>query len=201
MLLVIPLATGEGWRVLTYRNLPPHHVQFGAPGIEIRVRKSASPVIYPFREPVLSRRLRARGRVDGVLSVSAKEQGRKGRDDYALRLGLVEMGERRPGLLRRLTAPEWLKTLLDLTPPGTGVAQVRFFNVGVDPSQIGLRRRHPLSKLLHEEVVAAPDGEGRFEMMVQFDPPIAVTAVWINADGDDTGSSFLLTLDSLELDQ
>lgn len=55
-----------------------------------------------------------------------------------------------------------------------------------------------MSDLLLEEVVTAPDPEGRFEVRIDF-APVDTLAVWLAAAGDDTGSTFEVRLDALTL--
>jgi hypothetical protein len=200
MLFVVPLTDGDGWQVLTYRKIPGNLARFTQGGLEIRVMRSASPVIYPLPAPLRVQRLRVRGRIEGALNVTAKTQGQQGFDDYALRVGLVEAGPRRLGFFERRFAPEWVRTLFSLASSDAGISQVRFFNLGVAPDQIGTQRRHPLSDLLHEEIVAVPTRDGTFEIAVSFGTAIQTVALWISADGDDTNSAFDVTLESIELE-
>ncbi len=198
LLLAVPLTNDSGWQVLTYDRIPAHTVRFAEKGLTIEVKRSAAPLVYPLPTPLRVQSVRARGHVSGTLNVSARQQGQVGFDDYALRLGLVEVGGRRPGFLERRFAPAWLRRLWNLVPAGTGVSQVRFFNLGVNSSQKGQRRRHPMSTLVLEQVVAVPDPNGRFDIHETLEP-VVVAAIWISADGDDTRSSYVLTLERLEL--
>lgn len=199
-LFVVPLDRGNGWQVLTYDGIPRHETRFSDAGLQIVVARSASPVVYRLPAPLRVRRLHVRGRIDGRLNVTAARQGQRGHDDFAMRVGLVEPGDRRLRGVARLFTPEWLRQLHDLAPPGTGISQVRFFNLGVAGTRIGTRRRHPLSDLLHEEIVATPNHDGTFEISASFDRPLTTIALWISADGDDTGSSFVVTLERIEVE-
>jgi len=200
MLFVVPLTNDRGWQVLTYRNIPGHVVRFSNEGLEIRVRCSAGPIVYRLPTPVRVKHLRARGRIEGSLNLTAQRQGQPGFDDYALRLGLVEAGPRRLGFFERQFAPAWLRTLFSLASPHAGISRVRFLNVAIDPQQIGKRRRHPLSDLLDEEIVAAPMRHGAFTISTSFETPLNTIALWIGADGDDTASSFAVVLVNVELE-
>jgi hypothetical protein len=189
LLLVIPLTADAGWEVLRYRAIAPHVVAFGAEGLRIDVNASAAPLVYPLDSPRRVRGLRAEGRIVGT----------RGADDYALRVGLVEVGTRRPGWIERTLAPTWVQRLFALAPPDLGIAGIRFFNVALSPSQIGQSRQHPASALITERVVSAPDASGRFTVAVDLDTPLESAAVWISVDGDDTGSRFTVTLTRLQL--
>jgi hypothetical protein len=199
LLLVIPLTADSGWEVLRYRGIAPHVVAFGAEGLRVEVNASAAPIVYPLDSPQWVRGLRAEGRIVGSVRTDAQRQGQRGADDYALRVGLVEVGTRRPGWLERTMAPAWVQRLFALAPPQLGVAGIRFFNVALSPSQVGQSRQHPASALISERVVTAPDASGRFTMAVDLEAPIESAAIWISVDGDDTRSRFTLTLARLEL--
>ena len=199
LLLVIPLTSAANWEVLSYRNIPAHAVRFDNDGLRIGVNRSAAPIVYPLASVPRVRGLRAQGRIDGQLLTTAARQGQPGADDYVLRVGLVEVGSRRPGWMERRLAPAWMRRLFDLAPADAGIAGIRFFNVGLAPWQTGRSRQHPASDLIVERVVSVPDVDGRITMAVDFGAPIQVAAIWISADGDDTGSRFTLTLDRLEL--
>jgi hypothetical protein len=139
-----------------------------------------------------------RGRVDGQLDTTAERQGLQGADDFVLRVGLVEAGTRRPSFVERRLAPGWVRFLFSLAPPDQGVGRIRFFNLGLSASQIGWARTHPLSSLIHETVVAAPEPDGTFTIVAQA-PDTPVLALWLSADGDDTSSRFTVRVDALEL--
>ena len=197
--VTIPLDDDESWQVLSYRNIPSHVVDFSTLELRIQVDRSAAPLVYPLSAPMAVARLTVRGRVDGDLRVEPERQGEEGFDDYVLRAGLVLTGSRRLGGFRRMFAPEWVKRLYALALPNQGISNVRFFNVGTDPGQIGQRRVHPLSDLLEEEVVAVPRADGTFELDVSLTPPVEALAVWLSSDGDDTGSVFTVLVESITL--
>lgn len=199
ILFVVPLTSDVGWQVLSYRGIPPHHAQFGPTGLTVKVARSAGPIVYPLSKPMRVHALSARGSVRGGLNVVSERQGQTGFDNYTLRLGLVEVGTRRPGFLERRFAPAWMKTLFDLAPPGAGISRLRFFNLGVGLDQVGQRRQHPLSDVIHEEIVAVPGADGLFDFSVELEGEVETAAIWIGADGDDTKSTFTLVLEHLEL--
>ena len=197
--VTIPLDDDENWQLLSYSNIPSHDVDFSPLGLRIQVDHSAAPLVYQLSAPMAVTRLTVRGRVDGDLRVAPQRQGEEGFDDYVFRAGLVLTGSRRLGGFRRMFAPEWVRRLYALALPNQGISNVRFFNVGTDPGQIGQRRVHPLSDLLEEEVVAVPRADGAFELDVPLTPPVEVVAVWLSSDGDDTGSVFTVFVERITL--
>ncbi|MBM3778937.1 MAG: hypothetical protein FJW23_12015 [Acidimicrobiia bacterium] len=197
----MPLSTPDGWEILSYTRIPPNEVRFGDDGLEIHVRRSASPVVYALPSPVVVTRVRASGRVNGTLALpDGATQGKSGADDYVLRVGLVESGDRRLGRLQRLGAAAWVKRLFSLAPPGEGISRVHFLNVAQHTSHIGAVRSHPLNDILFEHVVSAFGEDARFVVDHQLDRPTRVPAIWLSSDGDDTASTFSVTLERLILE-
>lgn len=200
VLFMVPLAHPADWTDWDYRGRPAHAITRSAPGLEVRVDRSAGGLAYRLPEPMLVSRVRAVGRIEGQLSVTGAAQGLEGSDDYALRVGLVVAGDQRLNFFQRRFAPEWVKTLHGLAPSGTGIGEVRFFTVGVPTATVGAARRHPLHDLLHETVAAVTAPDGSFVLDAALEAPVETIAVWLSTDGDDTGSTFTLRLTSLTLD-
>lgn len=195
----VPVDDAAGWQILQFRSIPPHHVRFTKTGLEIRVERSAMPVIYPLPSCIAVKSVRVKGRIEGALRVPPERQGEKGFDDYAFRIGLVEAGDRTLNVFERQFAAPWVRKLFDLAPRGGGISHIHFFNLGTDRSQIGRERQHPLSDLILERVVALPAPDGRFELVHTLNPPLQTLAVWLSSDGDDTGSSFTVLVEEIEL--
>jgi hypothetical protein len=199
--LLVPLDSPSGWELLRFNRIPPHEVSFSLAGLRIDVQRSAGPVVYPLTPPETVSRVRAEGYVSARLALApAARQGQRGSDDYAVRVGLVEAGSRRLSRLQRLGTAAWVERLFALAPPGAGIRQVRFLNVAEAADHIGASRQHPLSDLLYEQVVTSIDARGRFAIDHRLTEPAEILALWLSSDGDDTGSTFSVTFERLELD-
>lgn len=196
--LRVPLNDESRWHALKYDKRAPHTLRFTESGLQISVRRSAMPLLCPFSQAVRVNSIHVKGRILGSVEVTPEKQGKKGYDDYTLRVGLVEPGSTTLTARQRRTAADWVKALFDLAPAGRGISKVHFLNLGVDSSEIGRMRQHPMSKLLEEKVVAAPQSDGSFDFVHVFNPPTEVCAVWISADGDDTKSSFQTIINKLD---
>jgi hypothetical protein len=196
---VVPLDDAAKWQILQFRGIPPHRVRFSKAGLEMIVKASAMPLIYPLPSPMAVSSVRVRGRIQGSLRVPPERQGDARYDDYAFRIGLVEPGERRLNVFEQPFAAPWVRKLFELAPKGGGIARIRFFNLGTDRSQVGRERAHPLSDLIVERVVAVPDADGRFELVHALKPPLRTIAIWLSSDGDDTGSRFTVLVEAIEL--
>jgi len=196
----VPFAEQGRWQTLQYSRIAPHRVRFSPVGLELGVEGSAMPLVYPLAEPVKVASVNVKGRVvQGSLKVPPGRQGEKDADDYVFRLGLVEPGTRTLNFVQRQVAPAWVRKLFELAPPGGGISRIRFLNVGAEPAHLGRERQHPLSELILEKVVALPRADGRFDFTHTFEQPIDAIAVWLSADGDDTGSRYTLLVESIEL--
>ncbi len=196
---LLPLQQTNGWQFLNYKKIPPNTFRATSGGLEIGVKHSAAPAVFPLTNSLQITELRASGKISGSLKVPSAKQGEKGFDDYAMRVGLVESGERTLSRREKIFSPDWVKKLFALAPPGKGIGKIHFFNVGTDAKQIGNHRTHPLSDLLEETVVVVPDASGNFSFTHRFAKPFDVVAVWISSDGDDTKSTFSVTLAKVEL--
>lgn len=197
--LRVALDDEHRWDALKYDKRAPHTLRFSASGLEISVNRSAMPLFYPLPQVVRVNSMRIQGRIVGRIRVTPEKQGKKGYDDYSLRVGLVEPGTTRLTAHERRTAADWVKALFDLTPAQRGIRKVHFLNLGTAKSQIGRSRQHPMSELLSEIVVAAPQPDGSFDYVHLFDPPMETCAVWVSVDGDDTKSSYKTIINQVEL--
>ncbi len=195
----LPLAKTNGWQFLAYRKIPANTFRATQGGLEIGVTNSAAPAVFPLTNAALVTELRVTGKISGSLDVPPEKQGAKRFDDYAVRVGLVESGRHTLSWREKRFAADWVKKLFALAPPGTGINKIHFLNIGASARQIGRFRTHPASELLQETVVATPDASGRFSFTNRLTRPINTIAVWISCDGDDTKSSFAVTLSKIEL--
>jgi len=197
---VIPLDRAERWEALTYRKIPANTVAFDEMGLTLTINGSASPLVHGLDAPCRVSRVRVQGIWHGEINVPAGAvQGAKGVDDFVLKLGLVEAGDQTLNWFQRKWAAPWIRTLFKLAPKGSGVHRIHFLSTTQQPAQLNQSRVHPLSDLLYETRVTLLEAPGAFEMDVTLAEPVEVLALWISADGDDTGSEFTLHLDDITL--
>ena len=93
-----------------------------------------------------------------------------------------------------------VKRLFALASADAGISRVQFLNVAQSTSHVDSARQHPLSDLLYEHVVTSIDAEGRFAIDHSLERATPVLALWHSSDGDDTSSTFSVTLDRIELE-
>ncbi len=194
-----PLTEGH-WEVLAYRNIPANRVSFAAGSMEIAVDGSAGAIILPLRAPGRFSRLRVEATIDGEVNLDGVAQGEKGGDDFRLRVGLVYAGKKTLNFFQRTVAPAWIRRLHSLAPEGAGISRVEFFNTWQDDGLAGNIRDHPASEIWRENFVLDADVDGRVNQALDIPVDADVVAIWISSDGDDTGSSFRVTIESLALE-
>lgn len=196
----LPVQVKDKWELETYSNIPANDVNFSSEGIRIKVRKSASPLMYPLSQPGKISGFKIAGEFYGLPQLTeVSRQGGKGADDYALRLGLIVPGTRQLSGWRKLIAPAWVKNLFQKMPQGMGLDAVHFFNITQNPSQVNTSRVHPASELIREEFIAQVSKIGTFQYEYQLKEPVSAVALWLAIDGDDTQSSYDVVISSLEL--
>jgi len=177
--------SASDWVELEFDDVPKSSTIFEKSCISISVEESASPLVRIFPSPKAIRGFEVTG------SVSDYETWALDADDALLRVGVIELGETRLNRLQKLTAPDWLKRLDELVgKTGGGVSSIRCFNLAPEAGWIGRTRTNPNASLFEETVQAAPDENGNFKILVEFDSSVQSPGLWLLADGDDSGSSF-----------
>ncbi|MEM9401309.1 MAG: hypothetical protein AAGA44_02340 [Pseudomonadota bacterium] len=190
----------DAWTVLSFSSIPPNEVSVVDGALSIKVRASASPLIYGFDTPTTLTAITVVGEWQGELRIpDGVVQGDKGADDFVLKFGVVEAGDRRLNFFQRRIAADWIKQLFKLAPKDSGVERINFLSTTQQADQLNNRRTHPLSDLLYEARILHLAEPGRFTMSYEFAEPVETLGLWISTDGDDTGSNFDLRLESITL--
>lgn len=196
-LLSLPLSGGERWHPLRYGDKPANEITYGEK-LEIQVKGSASPLFYDFGQTADLEFVKVEGELGGLPALpDGKTEGEGGADDLPLRFGIVVEGNERLGWLQRLFAPGWLKQLTEIVSD-RNFEGVRFLTIA-QRTEPGSTRVHPMSRYLTEEVVKRMDKPGPFSFEKTYTEPPRMMGLWIQADGDDTRSSFNVALKSVTL--
>ena len=196
----VPLQQVDNWQLLQYSKIEPNRVVFSQQGMTVNVTGSASPVIYPLDQPRLVRRVEVTGSLSELLALDANKQGLEGSDDFSLRIGLVVAGDKTLNGVQKLFSANWIKTLFELAPQGSGVENIYFLNAVQGSAILGQQRQHPLSDLIYENNVWLLDKPGDFAMSHTLEKPRKVIAIWLSIDGDDSRSSYSTVIRSLRLE-
>lgn len=198
MVIAIPLSGGDNWHALPFGKQAANEITYSEKELRIAVKGTSSPLFYHFDTPLTLRSLFVEGGTTGVPKLPPdKTEGEKGADDFALRFGVVLEGEKKLGWLEKIFAPAWLKQLTEILPdrPFGGV---EFLTLSQTQAP-GTRRTHPMSRYLNEEVVKKISSGGEFSFEKIFSEPVSSLGLWIQSDGDETGSSFDVSLHSILL--
>lgn len=194
--IAIPFGDPKAWTELEFRKIPPNQVTFSGEGIAIKVKESASPLVYKLPKIVLISQVEVELEINGEL----KPQSAGFAEDSAFRLGLVAAGKQTLSRIQKLFAPAWVEKLFSLAPAGVGLDKIYFLNVGEEDQQIGQLRIHPKSELMSEEIVTLrKKGQRQIRFTKAFDPALSTAALWISVDGDDTKSEFTTTVRKISL--
>ncbi|MCP4009307.1 MAG: hypothetical protein GY726_07315 [Proteobacteria bacterium] len=191
----------QHWHALEYHNIRANRVNQVEQGLRIQVDRSASPLIYVFDQPQTIHEISVTGAM-GRLPVIPQglKQGEKGADDFPFRLGLVLEGDKTLNFAQKLIATQWVKILFDLAPDDTGIDRIMFLNLAnpgiaqrdkVQHEQFGGQSLY--TETIVEQVAAGENFDFRYTLPM----PEKVLALWISSDGDDTGSSYVLTVNSI----
>lgn len=198
--MVIPTQSLEGWKHETFSRIPSNQIAVSEKGLLVQVKKSASPLIYKLKSQEEITAIQISGEFISLPQFSdLSRQGKKGADDFALRLGLIVPGEKKLTGVKKLFAPEWVKQLYKQVPEESGLDHIYFFNIIQNSKLLGQTRQHPGSDLIQEEFIAVVNQPGPFVYTHQLKQPMKTLALWISIDGDDTASSFDVLLSKIEL--
>jgi hypothetical protein len=132
-------------------------------------------------------------------SLKPSEDG-KFPEDSLFRMGLVAKGDKRLGWLQKKIAADWVLKLFDLASKDEGLDKIYFFNLDSSVANVGKKRIHPSSDLIHEEIVQSFDGKTpHISFQASFEP-ITTLALWLSTDGDQTGSKFEVKIKKITLE-
>lgn len=191
----------QHWQALEYRSIPANRVTQLEQGLKIQVDASASPLIYVFDETKTISEVSVMGMIGQLPVIPAGlQQGEKGADDFPFRLGLVLEGDKTLNFAQELLAAQWVKILFNLAPEESGIDHIMFLNLANSgPSNIfNAEREHPHGNGLYTElIIERVFAERDFNFNYELPMPERVIALWISADGDDTGSKYALTVNSI----
>ncbi|PIR22866.1 MAG: hypothetical protein COV44_05640 [Deltaproteobacteria bacterium CG11_big_fil_rev_8_21_14_0_20_45_16] len=190
----------SSWREEIYSSISPNEIRCHSDRINLKINSSASILVRALEKPTRIQKLYVKARVSGQMNLSGSQtHGSKGVDDFPLRIGLIESGQKRLGFMQRLFAPDWLVNLERLWP-STGIKKIHFLNFVFSKHKPDWTDRvHPSSKYLTEKIVSALDDRDVADKRIELVNPIEVVGVWISSDGDDTKSQYTVSVESLQL--
>jgi hypothetical protein len=197
----IPVSHLDSWKMEAYSGKKPNLVSLVDQKMKIEVRKSASPLFYPLRENKFITGFKIKGYFKGLpVMRDFKMQGKKGFDDFPLRVGFVSPGDKKLTGLKKLFAPAWIKNLYRQLGEDLGISHITFFNLVQNPDLIGTSRTHPNSDLITEYFIELVNPSNQFDIDYKLKKPIDAAAIWLSIDGDDTQSEFEVYISDLSIE-
>ena len=197
---IVPIQNQGTWQALSFSSIPSNKVEFSQKGLTIKVNKSASPLIYPFKKSQKFRTVNISGTLSGHFTIPKnKIQGSELFDDFQLRLGLVIPGERKLSIFERPFTKKWVKHLFSLAPPNSGISHIHFLNMVEHKKQKGQTRKHPASEFFLEEMAWLTPKSRIFNFSKTFKLPLQVAALWLSIDGDQTKQKYQVHISKIEL--
>jgi hypothetical protein len=198
--LALPVHDLPSWQQEAFSKKSSNVFSVEKGALLVTVKKSASPLFFKLSEAKKITGFKATGEFKGLpVFKNLSLQGKKGNDDYPLRLGFVVPGKKTLSGLYKFIAAQWVKRIYNLIPEGTGLDRIEFFNVSQNAAELGVKRTHYSSDLLKETIVAVQKKSGPFSVEHTFASPIDTLAIWLSIDGDDTLSDYEVSLSAIEL--
>lgn len=190
----------KSWDIIEYRNIKPNQTSFKSNEAHIKIDHSAGSIIHTLKKPTLIKNLKLDFSHKGNLR-SNLTQGSDGFDDYLLRVGIIYEGDKTLNFFERRFAADWLVKVFDKAPKGSGLSQIRFYNVISDKRIINKERVSPASKYMYE-VFKFPSykDSNSIKIDLDLDTTKKVIAIWLCFDGDDSKSQVELMLSNLILE-
>ncbi len=179
------------------KKIKPNQVRLKDHNLEIEVQKSSSALVYKFSEIKKIKGILVKAKLDGKINYGDKIVGKKGADDFPLRIGIIEKGDTTLNFFQQVIAADWIIQLNDLGKGFGGVSKIYNLVFYTEAPEYE-KRFHPLSDYFFE-VRAASFKEGSLNERFLLEEEIEALGLWISADGDDTMSDFTLTIEKLEL--
>ena len=193
----------SAWKLLEFDGVPANRISYEDGSMTIGVTGSGSPLVSVFPDLVKVKEISVTGTVKGNLDLDPGDLWTKNHDDALLRLGLIEPGSKKLSAMQRLAAPGWIKELEKLfSGKMKGLGKIQCFHLMPDASLIGRSRVNPMGDTFIERIQAAPRADGSFVLKVSFpDEPLTVAGLWLLADGDDTNSTFSITISEISISE
>lgn len=193
----LPLQPGAEQHHVVFIGLRPTVYDIRDGVLHAKVDASASFMLVPFDRvvPVKSVAWEWQG-TGGPGLTSAQHEESKAGDDARLRIGLILRGKE-PSIFTPLL-PVWIQQVRAYLKPETTSEMLLLISGGQHDD--GQTWQSPYAKTItHMAVQGTPGPDGWINSSVTLAETKNVVAVWLMADGDDTGSKFETRLRNLQL--
>jgi hypothetical protein len=185
----------SGFEHISFSRIPANSIETTDKRVRFDVNASASFLMTAFDHVVPVKEVSVTWRSDGVPSVrNAQQEMEKAGDDAVVKVGLLLRADE-PGFHPFL--PAWMRRVKQkLAYP----SEIMYYLVADARHMPGQRWDNPYNRRV--TMMAMNDeknADGWTTSRMKFDAPLEVVAVWLMADGDNTGSSFSSEVRQIEL--
>lgn len=191
-LQMLPLES-SAWHSLKFSNILSNQVDFKEGSIFVKVNQSASPLVHALNAPTKIKQIELDVKVDGFQSAESTTFP----EDSPLRVGLVLEGENRASKFKLLFSPDWVKTLMKLSPPDRGIDHIYFYLFNDRKLSVAQERVHPNSTLIKEKLEGSIVNGEMQKIIIEPLHDQNILAFWLSIDGDDTKVRFTTQIKSL----
>ena len=188
----------KNWHLIKYKKISQNIIQNEKNKIIIKVQNSASPIVYKFDKIKKIKSIQLSAELKGKINYKGKSPGSKGADDFPLRIGLIIEGRKKLNFFQRTVAADWLLKLNNLAKKHKGFKNI-YSLIYYQDIPTFKKRKHPMSSYFIEEV-AAPFSKGVINYKHNFKSTQKVIGLWINADGDDTKSTYSIIINKIKIE-
>lgn len=186
--ILIPFLSVHNFLDLKYDSIKPNKVNFDKT-IVINVNESASPLFYPLVDSKKLNSIKMVGEVEIEKAIGENEK-----DSY-FQLGIIYEGNYRPSGFVKRFLPEWLLSVLNLSP-NKGLSEIEFFEVS-DGRVINKEDNIRDIKLVFKNIAKLKEKSFSFEVKPQ---DKKILGFWLRSDGDDSKAKFNVKILKFEID-
>lgn len=200
-LLILPLNQPDQWHSFKFSTVDANKITHLERGLQIQVNSSASPLLFPFKQPKKITSLAVKAHFTGDIPNIPKNslQGHPRWDDFVLRIGLILKGKNKLNWFDRQFSPDWLINMEKLLPNDFGIKEVHFYTTCQQDKLLNQKRTHIMDHHLKETCVFKINSDPHIHWNHKIENPQTILGIWISSDGDQTKAKFKLTIEELKL--
>ncbi len=193
----LDLSTNK-WKIVNYSKIPSNEITNIDNSLQITVNNSSSALVFPFKEPISIKSLFIKAKLEGNINYHNLQPGNEGADDFPLRVGLILKGDNTLNIFQKALAPRWLIELDTIANKKGGFDKIHSFVFYTETPPFK-SRSHPLSSHFYEELATRFNNlKAEYTTSINLKDAIGI---WMSADGDDTKSSFKVTVEAIQINE
>ena len=187
------LALQKEWSIINFDDITPTKYELQDKKLMITVAESNSFILLPFKEVKRIRRVSIEWDLVGSIEKNTrKREEEKSGDDFPLRVGLLVKGKK---ATIPFFAPSWVKLIRERM--NFGVERIEYFVLGSNHKNQETWE-NPFSddfKMTAVESILLKGGGKQADILIP--QGLDVVGIWVMSDGDNTKSSFKVSVDRM----